>query len=93
MSHGPVRPALQQRAHAIDPTVRTGLRAGTSRPAHLSGVAMHLIHEELARHRALEAHREAELQSRRLRLLAARRWQRRAEHASRRARLATAAIR
>ena len=53
---------------------------------------MLLLNEELARARTRE--REAEAAPARLiaRLRAARKWQRRAEHAARRARLAAAAI-
>lgn len=55
--------------------------------------AMQLIHEELARSHLRERHREAEREGRAARIVAARRWQRRAEAAARRARLAAAAVR
>jgi hypothetical protein len=54
---------------------------------------MYLIHEELARARMSDAHAEARVQARARRLVAARRWSKRAEQAALRARLASAAIR
>ncbi|MEP6464410.1 MAG: hypothetical protein ABJC62_13565 [Frankiaceae bacterium] len=53
---------------------------------------MSLLHEDLARARWRDAERRALLNGRAARIVAARRWQRRAEHASRRARLALAAV-
>jgi hypothetical protein len=53
---------------------------------------MHLLHEELARARIAERRAEAALETRSARL-ATRRWSRRAEAASRLARLALAAVR
>ncbi len=53
---------------------------------------MNLIHEELARGHQHALHREAEAQRVALRLVLARRWARRAESASRRARAAAIAV-
>ncbi len=78
---------------AIAPVVQPSLRVG-ARPLAPSvrSSAMLLLNEELARARMRE--REAYAARERLvsRVAAARRWRRRAEHASRRARLAAAAI-
>lgn len=54
---------------------------------------MSLLHEELAREHLSRLQLEAEREGRAARILAARRWQRRAAEAARRARLAAAAIR
>ena len=53
---------------------------------------MSLLHEDLARARWRDAERKALLGSRAARIVAARRWQRRADAACRRARLALAAV-
>lgn len=53
---------------------------------------MQLIHIELARAHQRERQRAAAAEVRAVRVLAARRWQRRAEYAARRARWAAAAI-
>ncbi|MCA1823555.1 MAG: hypothetical protein LC640_04690 [Frankia sp.] len=58
----------------------------------IRSTTMHLIHEELARSHQRERQREAAEQARAVRVRAARRWQRRAEYAARRARWAAAAI-
>ena len=73
-----VQPALRVGARPLAPTVRSS--------------AMLLLNEELARARMRE--READAARERLvaRMYAARRWQRRAERAARRARLAAAAV-
>ena len=73
-----VQPALRVGAHPLAPSVRSS--------------AMLLLNEELARARMRE--READAARERLvaRLSTARRWQRRAERATRRARLAAAAV-
>jgi len=49
---------------------------------------MYLMHEELARGRMAERREQAAAERRAVRLVAARRWQRRAEQAARRAQLA-----
>ncbi|MDQ6649061.1 MAG: hypothetical protein M3Z02_02915 [Actinomycetota bacterium] len=54
---------------------------------------MTVLSEQLARERVAELRREAERSALAARLVVARRWQRRAESASRRARLALAAVR
>jgi hypothetical protein len=54
---------------------------------------MYLVHEQLARERAASVRADARLSLRASRLVAARRWQRRAERADMRARLARAAVR
>ena len=54
---------------------------------------MYLMHEELARARVDAVQAEARAQARARRLVAARRWSRRAEQAALRARLASAAVR
>jgi hypothetical protein len=53
---------------------------------------MLLMHEELARARMSQRRHEAQRASLAARLASARRWQRRAESANRRARLALAAV-
>ena len=53
---------------------------------------MMLIHEELARARLREVHARARAEGTVARVAAARRWQRRAEAATRRARAARAAL-
>jgi len=53
---------------------------------------MHLMYEDLARAQLAQRLREAEQARRGANLAAARRWQRRAESASRRARLALAVV-
>lgn len=58
----------------------------------MRSTTMSLLHEDLARARWRDAERRALLDTRAARIIAARRWQRRAEHASRRARLALAAV-
>ena len=68
-------------------------RATTDIELNRENVTMHLIQEELARSHIEARHREAERAIRKARLIAARRWQRRAKEASRRARLAALAIR
>ena len=55
--------------------------------------AMLLMHEDLARARMRDLHRDAVASAQARRVLAARRWQRRAERAALRARLAQNAIR
>jgi hypothetical protein len=54
---------------------------------------MLLMHEELARARMREVHQDAVASAQARRVLAARRWQRRAERAALRARLAQNAVR
>ena len=54
---------------------------------------MYLVHEQLARERAASVRADARLRLRASRLVAARRWQRRAERADMRARLTRAAVR
>lgn len=54
---------------------------------------MSLMHEELVRERMSVLHTQARSEARARRLIAARRWSKRAEQAALRARLATAAIR
>jgi len=54
---------------------------------------MLLMHEDLARARMRDLHRDAVASAQARRVLAARRWQRRAERAALRARLAQNAIR
>ena len=73
-----IQPALRVGARPLAPTVRSS--------------AMLLLNEELARARMRE--REAYAARERLvaRMHAARKWQRRAEHAARRAHLAVAAV-
>lgn len=58
----------------------------------LRSTTMSLLHEDLARARWRDAERKALLEGRAARIVAARRWQRRAQSASRRARLALAAV-
>lgn len=53
---------------------------------------MYLVHEQLAKERARSMHEEAQRSARASRLVIARRWQRRAERANMRARLARAAV-
>lgn len=53
---------------------------------------MYLVHEQLARERARSMREEAQRRQRANRLVIARRWQRRAERATMRARLARAAV-
>ena len=53
---------------------------------------MYLIHQQLARERARSVHEDAQRTRRASRLITARRWQRRAERANMRARLARAAV-
>ena len=75
------------------PVIQPALRVGTRRLAPtVRSSAMLLLNEELARARMRE--READAARERLvaRMHSARRWQRRAERAVRRARLAAAAI-
>jgi hypothetical protein len=53
---------------------------------------MQLIHEELARARMHEQREQVQREALASRLLSAKRWQRRAEHAARRARMAREAL-
>ena len=69
--------------HATDRTVTT---------PEIRSTSMLLMYEALARARMSEMQDEAEEARRALRLVAARRWQRRAKDASRRARQAQAAV-
>ena len=73
-----IQPALRVGARPLAPTVRSS--------------AMLLLNEELARARTRELEAEAARARLVVRVRAARRWQRRAESAARRARLAAAAI-
>ncbi len=57
------------------------------------GTEMDLIEHDLARSRMRDLQADAEAAARARRLIAARRWARRAEHASRRAARASAAVR
>ncbi|MBI1759348.1 MAG: hypothetical protein HYR62_09010 [Actinobacteria bacterium] len=81
---------------AVPPARRIAGRSGAegwqaSAPAARS-TAMLLMYEELARARTSKAVADAERYRRRRRLLLARRWQRRADEAARRARLAQTAV-
>jgi hypothetical protein len=78
-------------------------RTATTQPAGLPGRAsqltfadrstgMYLVHEQLARERAQSLREEGRRAQRASRLVAARRWQRRAERATMRARMARAAV-
>lgn len=58
----------------------------------IRSITLSLLHEDLARARWRDAERQALADSRAARIVVARRWQRRAEKASRRARLALAAV-
>jgi hypothetical protein len=87
-------------------TDRSGMTAGVATPARppvprpgarpsaasVRSTAMLLLNEELARARTRELEAEAARARLVVRVRAARRWQRRAESAARRARLAAAAI-
>lgn len=76
---------------ALDPGTRTAVPQTEISPMNEPSVrssAMLLMHEELARARMSELRDEAENYRRCARLLAARRWQRKAEQAARRARQA-----
>jgi len=68
------------------------LSASTPDPAIRSSTML-LMHEDLARARMRELHQDAVASAQARRVLAARRWQRRAERAAMRARLAQNAIR
>ena len=75
----PISPSIPRvGARPLAPTVRS--------------TAMLLLNEELARARMRESEAEAARARLVAQVLAARKWQRRAEHAARRARLAAAAI-
>jgi hypothetical protein len=90
-------------SHPTSPLTRT-LAGSGSRTAvpHVESIpmttpsvrssAMLLMHEELARARMSEYQSEAEHYRRCMRLLAARRWQRKAEQAARRARQAQSSV-
>jgi hypothetical protein len=78
-------------------------RTADMQPAGLSGRSsqltasnrstdMYLVHEQLARERTQSLREEGRRAQRASRLVAARRWQRRAERATMRARLARAAV-
>jgi hypothetical protein len=73
-----VQPALRVGARPLAPTVRSS--------------TMLLLNEELARARMREREADAARQRLAVRVAAARKWRRRAEHAARRARLAAAAL-
>jgi hypothetical protein len=88
----------RQRVRAVPgtpsvPTVPSPLRVG-ARPLAptVRSTAMLLLNEELARARTRDLEAEAAQARLVARVHAARKWQRRAEHAARRARLAAAAI-
>jgi hypothetical protein len=87
----------QKRVRAV-PTVQVVTapvhRSGGLRPSAptVRSAEMLLLNENLARARMREAEAEAAQARLALRLLSARRWQRRAERAARRARLAAAAV-
>lgn len=73
------------------------LPAGASGRSHRRSTSdrstgMYLVHEQLARERAQSLREEGRRAQRASRLVAARRWQRRAERATMRARLARAAV-
>ncbi len=86
-----------KRVRAV-PTVRVVTEPAYRPSGHRSTVPtvrsaeMLLLNENLARARMREAEAEAAEARLARRLVAARRWQRRAEHAARRARLAAAAV-
>ncbi|MBA3252232.1 MAG: hypothetical protein H0T66_18460 [Geodermatophilaceae bacterium] len=77
------------------PTYRDEPRPPTANPNNtvIRSSTMLLMHEELARARMREVHQDAVASAQARRVLAARRWQRRAERAALRARLAQNAIR
>ncbi len=70
-----------------------GMSGRSHRPTFADrSTGMYLVHEQLARERAQSIQEEARRAQRANRLVAARRWQRRAERATMRARLARAAV-
>jgi hypothetical protein len=89
MTYKPVRAVAASRV-VISPANRS---SGRWSPAPtVRSTEMLLLNEDLARARMREAEAEAARARLALRLVAARRWQRRAERAAHRARLAAAAV-
>lgn len=80
---------MTQPKHRREPTQPA---VSPTRPIVRSSTML-LMHEELARARMRDLHRDAVASTRARQLLAARRWQRRSERAALRARLAQNAIR
>jgi hypothetical protein len=68
------------------------IRPATTNDLPRRSATMSLLHEDLARARWRDVERQALRSGQAARLVAARKWQRRAENASRRARLALAAV-
>jgi hypothetical protein len=89
MTHKPVRAVAASRV-VTEPANHSSGR-WSSAPT-VRSTEMLLLNEELARARLREAEAEAARARLALRLVAARRWQRRAERAVRRAHLAAAAV-
>jgi hypothetical protein len=82
--------ARLERTADVQPDGLSG-RSNQLTKSHRS-TAMYLVHEQLARERAQSLREEGRRAQRASRLVAARRWQRRAERANMRARLARAAV-